>query len=253
MPVRDLELILPEWPAPANVRAAATTRAGGVSTGPFASLNLGKATEDRPEAVAANRRLLRGRLGLVREPAWLHQVHGNVVVRADAVTDPPAADASWTDQAGVSCVVLVADCLPVLFCDRAGTRVAAAHCGWRGLASDVLGATVRALEVEAGELLAWLGPAIGPDAFEVGPEVRKAFTDRWPETDAAFHASREDRSMCDLYEIARIQLHALGVHNVFGGGHCTLTDSARFYSFRRDGLTGRMAALAWLDGTAVAE
>lgn len=244
--MRELELILPDWPAPSNVRAVATTRAGGVSAGPFASLNLGKATEDRPEDVAANRRLLRGRLGLSREPAWLHQVHGNDVVRADTVDEAPAADAGWTETPGVACAVLVADCLPVLFCDRAGSRVAAAHCGWRGLASDVLETTIDALGVEPGELLAWLGPAIGPDAFEIGPEVRGAFTERWPEMSAAFRSGHGDRSFCDIYEIARIRLRALGLRDVFGGGFCTVNDPGRFYSFRRDGLTGRMAALAWL-------
>ncbi|HEX7029100.1 MAG TPA: peptidoglycan editing factor PgeF [Gammaproteobacteria bacterium] len=247
--MRDLQLILPGWSAPSNVRAAATTRAGGVSEGPFASLNLGNLTEDRPDAVAANRRLLRGRLGLTREPAWLHQIHGNVVVRADEVTEPPAADASWTDRPGVACVAMVADCLPVLFCDRAGTRVAAAHGGWRGLASGVLETTVEALGVEPGELLAWLGPAIGPDAFEVGTEVREAFTDRWPETEAAFRRGREERWLCDIYAIARIQLLELGVREISGGGFCTVNDE-RFYSFRRDGMTGRMAGLVWLEAVA---
>lgn len=248
--MRDMKLILPEWPAPANVRAVATTRAGGVSEGPFASLNLGTMTEDTSDAVLANRRLLRGRLGLSREPAWLHQIHGKVVVRADEVKEPPAADASWTDQPGVACVVLVADCLPVLFCDRAGTRVAAAHGGWRGLASGILEATVDALGVESGELLAWLGPAIRPDAFEVGPEVREAFTKRWPETEAAFRAGNDDRCFCDIHEIARIQLRALGVRDVFGGDFCTVKDADRFYSFRRDGMTGRMAGLVWLEAVA---
>ncbi|HEX7047862.1 MAG TPA: peptidoglycan editing factor PgeF [Gammaproteobacteria bacterium] len=245
-----MQLILPQWPAPSNVRAVATTRAGGVSEGPFASLNLGTMTEDTSDAVLANRRLLRGRLGLAREPAWLHQVHGNVVVHADEVEEPPAADASWTDRPGVACVVLVADCLPVLFCDRAGTRVAAAHGGWRGLASGILEATVDALGVEPGELLAWLGPAIGPDAFEVGPDVREAFTKRWSETEAAFRAGRGDRFFCDIHEITRIQLRALGVHDVFGGEFCTVKDAERFYSFRRDGMTGRMAGLAWLEAVA---
>lgn len=252
MPRHDMQLVLPEWPAPSNVRAVATTRAGGVSTGPFASLNLGHMTEDAPEAVTANRRLLSGRLGLSREPAWLQQVHGNVVVRADVVREPPAADASWTDQPDVHCVVLVADCLPVLFCDRAGTRVAAAHGGWRGLAGGILDATVEALGVEPGELLAWLGPAIGPDAFEVGPEVHDAFVTRWPETATAFRAGRGDRFMCNIARIARIRLDALGVREVSGGGFCTMNDSDRFYSFRRDGVTGRMAALIWLQ-EAVAE
>ena len=248
--MRELPLIVPDWPAPANVRAAMTTRVGGFSRGPFESFNLGQQTEDDPDAVAGNRRRLKARFGLEREPAWLHQVHGKDIVRADAVSEPPAADASWTDQPGAACVVLVADCLPVLFCDRAGTRVAAAHGGWRGLASGILETTVAAMDTEPGELLAWLGAAIGPEMFEVGPEVRKAFVERWPETAAAFRAGNGDRQLCDIYAIARIQLHALGVDAVYGGEHCTVSQPDTFYSFRRDGLTGRMAGLAWLAGPA---
>lgn len=244
--MRDLPLLVPEWPVPPGVRAVMTTRAGGFSRGPFASLNLGEQTEDDPRAVAGNRRRLKARLGLEREPAWLHQVHGSVVVRADAVDAPPAADASWTDRPGVACAVLVADCLPVLFCDRAGTRVAAAHCGWRGLASGVLAATIDAMGGRPDELVAWLGAAIGPGAFEVGPEVCEAFTTRWPRTEAAFLPGNGDRFHCDIYRIAREQLAELGVTSVHGGDHCTASEPERFFSFRRDGLTGRMAALVWL-------
>lgn len=247
--MREFPLLLPDWPAPPNVRAVATTRRGGVSQGAFASLNLGQQTEDDPVAVTANRRLLGARLGLRREPAWLHQIHGTALVRADQVDEPPAADGSWTDQEAVACVVLVADCLPVLFCDRAGTRVAAAHGGWRGLASGILGETVEVLGSAPQDLMAWLGPAIGPDAFEIGPEVRKAFVERWPATEAAFRPGRGDRWFCDIYEIARIQLRELGVGDVYGGGWCTHSDPDRFYSFRRHGLTGRQAALIWLDSS----
>lgn len=244
--MRELPLLLPEWPAPSTVRAACTTRGGGVSQGAFASLNLGQQTEDDPIAVASNRRLLKGRLGLRREPAWLHQIHGTALVKADQVDMPPAADGSWTDRNDVACVVLVADCLPVLLCDRAGTRVAAAHGGWRGLASGILAQTVRVLGRPPQELMAWLGPAIGPEAFEVGPEVRKPFVERWPATEAAFREGKGDRWFCDIYEIARVQLNKLGVMDVYGGGLCTYSDPERFYSFRRHGLTGRQAALIWL-------
>jgi len=252
--IRELPILLPDWPAPANVRAAATTRRGGVSLGPFTSLNLGRNTEDDPDAVSANRRHLRARLGLTREPAWLHQVHGADVVRAtEDSADSPAADASWTDHPGIACTILAADCLPVLFCDRNGTRVAAAHGGWRGLANGILDRTVDAMGVAPAELIAWLGPAIGPDAFEVGPEVRTAFVERWPETTAAFRAGQGDRWFCDIWSVARIQLRELGVTEIHGGGDCTFADEDRFFSFRRDGTTGRMASLVWLDLQAVAE
>lgn len=251
--MRELSLVLPEWPAPANVRAVATTRQGGVSRGPFESLNLGLHTGDDLEAVYANRRRLHARLSLVREAAWLQQVHGVDVVNADGVIEPLTADASWTDKEGVACAVLTADCLPVLLCDRKGRRVAAAHGGWRGLANNILGKTIDAMGVQADELMAWLGPAIGPDAFEVGPEVRAAFMDRWPETETALRAGQGDRWFCDIYSVARIQLQALGVTAIYGGGFCTFNEPDRFYSYRRDGETGRMASLIWLDERAVAE
>ena len=246
----ELPILLPDWPAPANVRAAATTRRGGVSRGPFAALNLGTQTEDDPDAVRANRKRLQGRLGLAREPVWLHQIHSAIVIRADEVQEAPAADAAWTERADVACTVLTADCLPILFCDQNGARVAAAHGGWRGLASGILAETVRALDVPSPELMAWLGPAIGPDAFEVGPEVRKAFVDRWPDTAMAFREGKSDRWFCDIYDIARIQLRELGITDIYGGGFCTVTDEERFYSFRRDGRCGRMASLIWLDSVA---
>ncbi|MDE3011327.1 MAG: peptidoglycan editing factor PgeF, partial [Pseudomonadota bacterium] len=207
-------LILPDWPAPPNVRALVTTRAGGVSAPPCDSFNLGERSGDDPAAVAANRAHLRQLLP--GEPVWLHQVHGTRVVRLP--TDPDQqADAAWSTQPGSPCLVLTADCLPVLFCDRQGTRVAAAHAGWRGLADGVLEATVQALGVTPGELLAWLGPAIGQDAFEVGPEVRAAFLARDPAAAEAFRAGREDRWHADLYLLARQRLAAAGVDRVSGG------------------------------------
>jgi YfiH family protein len=256
--MRDIPFILPDWPAPSNVRAAVTTRAGGASTGSYTHFNLGANTGEDPDIVAANRRRLAARLGLLHEPAWLRQVHGTTVIDAGAVNGTPEADASWTSLSGVACVVLTADCLPVLFCDRAGTRVAAAHGGWRGLAAGILANTVAAMDCAANEVLAWLGPAIGPDAFEVGPEVRAAFTASWPETAAAFRNGQGDRWFCDLYAIARVQLRALGVREISGGGFCTVTDE-RFYSYRRNrqgrdgGETGRMASLVWLEPRAVAK
>lgn len=252
--MRDMPFILPDWDAPPNVRAVVTTRAGGASTGPYAAFNLGMNTGEDLDVVAGNRRRLAARLDLAVEPAWLRQVHGTVVVDAAATDGEPEADASFTTKTGVACAVLTADCLPVLFCDRAGTRVAAAHAGWRGLASGVLANAAAAMASAAEELVAWLGPAIGPGAFEVGPEVRAAFVERWPETAAAFHSGRGDRWFCDLYAVARVQLRALGVREISGGGFCTFTDAERFYSWRRDGgKTGRMASLVWLASPAVAK
>lgn len=236
--------LTPEWPVPASVKACVTTRAGGVSAAPFDSLNLGDHVGDAPEAVAENRRRLRAALGC--EPAWLRQVHGVEVVLADP-SFTAQADACWTGEPGIACSVLTADCLPALFCDRAGTRVAAAHAGWRGLVGGVLEATLDALVVAPAEVLVWLGPAIGPEAFEVGPEVREAFLDQNSEAAQVFVPSRNPgRFMADLYQLARIRLAACGVTAVHGGGFCTFSDP-RFYSYRRAPRTGRFASLIWLE------
>lgn len=235
--------LLPDWPAPANVRACVTTRAGGVSLPPFDGLNLGDHVEDEPQAVAENRRLLVELLGC--RPAWLKQVHSPDVVAADPA-QVPTADASWTATPGTACVVLTADCLPALFCDRAGTRVAAAHAGWRGLAGGVLENTVAALGVEPDELLVWLGPAIGPQSFEVGAEVREAFVAQHAEAERAFVPSANaGKYLADLYSLARIRLAAIGVTAVHGGGLDTFSDP-RFFSYRRAARTGRFASLVWL-------
>ena len=236
----------PSWPAPAGVCAVSTTRAGGVSPPPYDSLNLGSAVEDAPEHVEENRRRLQQQAGMPRQPLWLRQVHGRRVVAAHDAVDGVEADAAWTDRPGVPCAVLTADCLPVLFCDRAGTRVAAAHAGWRGLAGGVLEATVDALAVDSAQVLAWLGPAIGPDGFEVGEEVRERFLALDPGASAAFRPSPDGRWLADLYRLARRRLNGLGVKEVRGGGLCTYTDSRRFFSYRRDGETGRMATVIWL-------
>jgi YfiH family protein len=235
--------LLPDWPAPARVLACVTTRLGGVSQSPFDSFNLGDHVEDDPHSVFDNRQRLQAAIGCA--PAWLRQVHGVQVVAADA-EQILEADASYAAVGGVVCAVLTADCLPVLFCDRAGTRVAAAHAGWRGLAGSVLEATVQAMALPAEQLLAWLGPAIGPAAFEVGAEVREAFVSTHPEAADAFVPSLNDgRFMADIYALARIRLAACGVTAVYGGGFCTVTDP-RFYSYRRAARTGRFASLVWL-------
>jgi polyphenol oxidase len=236
--------LIPDWPAPARVKACVTTRAGGVSLAPFDSLNLGNHVDDDPTAVAENRRRLTDHFAIT--PAWLQQVHGTVVVEADP-THVATADASWTATPGIACTAMTADCLPVLFCDRAGTRVAAAHAGWRGLANGVLEATLDSLALPADEILAWLGPAIGPQAFEVGPEVREAFVAQRPETTRAFVPSHNaGKFLADIYALARLRLAARGVTAVYGGGLCTVTDP-RFFSYRRNPRTGRFASLVWME------
>jgi hypothetical protein len=240
--------IEPRWPARQRVRALCTTRSGGVSTGPFASLNLADQVGDEPSCTERNRALLRERLGLPADPLWLRQVHGCSVADSDA--DPPncEADASVAFRPGKVCAVMTADCLPLLLCDREATRVAAVHAGWRGLAAGVVEAAVERLSVAPREVLCWLGPAIGPQAFEVGPEVRARFLEQGgKDTKAAFRPSPGAKWLADIYALATERLHALGVEQVWGGGLCTYTDSERFFSYRRAGVTGRMASLIWID------
>jgi purine-nucleoside/S-methyl-5'-thioadenosine phosphorylase / adenosine deaminase len=236
--------IVPEWPAPLRVKSLITTRQGGVSAGPYASFNVSDHVGDDPEAVRHNRARLRTRLPA--EPKWLKQVHGARVAFVDGALYPKEADGAAARQPGTVCAVMVADCLPVLFCDEAGTTVGIAHAGWRGIASGILEQTVAAMGAAPSSLLAYFGPAIGPAAFEVGEEVRQAFVG--PESDSAeaFVPGTPGKWMCDLYAIAKRRLVAAGVTRIYGGGLCTLLDAERFYSFRRDGATGRMAALIWL-------
>ena len=238
--------LIPDWPAPAGIRACVTTRAGGVSLAPFDSFNLGDHVDDDPSAVAHNRQRLTHIFDV--QPAWLSQVHGVVVAPANP-EQIVEADASWTATPGIACTVMTADCLPALFCDRAGTRVAAAHAGWRGLAAGVLEAAAHSLNVEPDDILVWLGPAIGPAVFEVGGEVRDVFIDDMPQAATAFVPSvNEDRYMADIYELARLRLARYGITAVYGGGFCTVTDP-RFYSYRRSPRTGRFASLVWIEKT----
>lgn len=239
-----VELLVPDWPAPANVRALQTTRRGGVSPAPWDSFNLGDHVGDDPLRVQANRAALRRHLPA--EPCWLQQVHGIHTVDAAQTADLPTADASFARQAGAVCAVMTADCLPVLFCDRAGTVVAAAHAGWRGLQAGVLEATLVAMAVPAGEVLAWLGPAIGPAAFEVGDEVRAAFLAVDPAAAAAFKPHASGKWLADIYLLARQRLQAAGITSISGGDFCTVNAPESFFSYRRDGVTGRMASLIWL-------
>jgi YfiH family protein len=241
-PSRDW--IVPDWPAPANVRALITTRSGGVSTGPFASMNLGQRVDDDIQSVRTNRASLRELLPA--EPKWLLQVHGVDVVNADTLQKLAEADAAVAWNPGSVCTVMVADCLPVLLTDRAGRVVAAAHAGWRGLAAGVLENTVRGMDIAADKLLAYLGPAIGPSAFEVGADVRDAFLARSADAASAFIAHKPGKWLADLFALARQRLRASGVRQIYGGGLCTYSDPRRFFSHRRDKVTGRMAALIWL-------
>jgi YfiH family protein len=244
--------IQPDWPAPPRVRALTTTRDGGVSTGAWASLNLGLHVGDDPASVRANRRRLVAAANLPAEPIWLEQVHGTHVVqlhpgdcdRRSALQ----ADAAWTSDADVVCCVMTADCLPVLLCDAAGSRVAVAHAGWRGLAAGVIAATVEAMG--GGELVAWLGPAISQPAYEVGPEVRAACIAQDPAAAEAFKANAAGRWQADLYRLARRALQRAGVVSIHGGDFCTRSDARRFFSHRREAPCGRMASLIWLADTA---
>lgn len=238
--------IKPDWPLPDGVQAAVTLRDGGVSQGSYASLNPATHVADDSAAVAENRRIIRQQLGLPSEPVWLQQVHGIEVIKANPAPENaiPHADASYSDQAGTVCAVLTADCLPLLFCSDDGEKIAAAHGGWRGLQAGIIQQTLNALNCS--ELSVWLGPAIGPQQFEVGDDVRQAFVDNSPIHATAFIVKTPDKWLADIYLLARQQLNALGVDRVYGGDFCTVSDASRFYSYRRDGATtGRMASLIW--------
>jgi len=246
--------IVPDWAAPRNVRTLITTRAGGVSGGPFAAgagggMNIGLKSGDVIEDVRSNRARLRA--VLPNEPCWLQQVHGATVVRADAASAPATADAAISLQPGCVCAVSIADCLPVLFADRGGRAVGAAHAGWRGLAAGVIQNTAREMRAMLGDagadLVAYLGPAIGPAHFEVGAEVLAAMGEQLPQAGLAFAPASKGKYLADLFALARQALALVGIERIFGGGDCTFSDATRFYSYRRDRVTGRHAALIWLE------
>lgn len=234
-----------DWPAPPGVHAFTTLRGGGVSTGSFASLNPASHVGDGLLHVLENRRRISEMLQLPNEPVWLEQVHGVRTVQADAVQGLERADAAFTAVKGVVCAVLTADCLPVLLCTQSGTAVAAAHAGWRGLLDGVVESTVAAMPNEP--LYAWLGPAIGPQCFEVGDEVRTAFINKASIFAEAFVAKDNGKWLADIYRLGRLTLQQLGVYAIYGGEYCTVSDRQRFFSYRRDGQTGRMASLIWLE------
>lgn len=240
-----IECIHPAWPAPSTVRACTTTRIGGVSEGPWAGLNLGDHVGDDSDAVAENRARLSAQLGLPERPRWLDQVHGTRVCLPSG-NNALSADACFEDRPGHVCAVLTADCLPVLFCNQSGTGIAAAHAGWRGLLAGVLEQTAAAFEDPPDRLMAWLGPAIGPAAFEVGDEVRAGFLAEDPAGGVHFRDHGPGHWLADLYGLARDRLTRAGIGSVSGGGLCTFSDPVRFFSYRRDGISGRMASLIWL-------
>jgi polyphenol oxidase len=242
--MRPADWIVPDWPASSRVRAFITTRAGGVSAGPYATFNLGDLTADDPDAVRANKARLDALLPA--PPRWLRQVHGARVVHADYLTSAVEADAVYSATPGVVCAVKIADCMPVLLADAAGTVVAVAHAGWRGLAAGVLETTVAALPVAPDALMAYLGPAIGPSAFEVGDEVRAAFCDVDAAAAEAFRGLRPGKWLADLFRLGRMRLARCGVTQIHSGGLCTYSNPERFYSHRRNPVTGRMAALIWI-------
>ena len=236
--------IIPDWPAPARVKAIQTTRQGGVSAAPYGSLNLGGHVGDNPLAVERNRILLNKLLP--SEPVWLEQIHGTLVANADRASCQPQADACIARHRAAVCAVMTADCLPVLLCDAQGGVVGAAHAGWRGLCDGVIEATVLAMGVAPQSLMAWLGPAISQENFEVGDEVRAAFVTVQPQAASAFIAGQSGKWFADIYALARLRLNALGITQIYGGGRCTYRERGQFFSYRRDGVTGRMGTFIWL-------
>lgn len=237
-------LIIPNWPAPPNVRALQTTRIGGFSRVPYDSLNLGSHVNDAPLDVARNRMLLNTLMP--SEPVWLEQVHGILVANADSASCLPRADACIATHRSAVCVVMTADCLPVLLCDRQGAVVGAVHAGWKGLAAGVIETAVHAMNVPTKNLMAWLGPAISQEAFEVGAEVREVFIEADSRAESTFVAGQSGKWLADIYALARLRLNALGVRNIYGGDYCTYKDAKNFFSYRRDGVTGRMGTFIWL-------
>jgi YfiH family protein len=240
------DFIQPNWPAANKIRAYTTTRIGGVSVAPYDSFNLAAHVGDNLDQVEKNRAILREKLQLPAEPLWLTQTHGTHVVAADATQPYIEADASYTDRPNVVCAVQTADCLPLLICNRDATLVAAIHAGWKGLAAGVIESTLTTLNVPGNELLVWLGPAMGPQAFEIGKDVYQAFTDKHSEAELGFKAISAEKWLANIYLLAKQRLHAFGITAIYGGEFCTFTESEKFFSYRRNPITGRMASLIWI-------
>ncbi|WP_261857804.1 peptidoglycan editing factor PgeF [Photobacterium sanguinicancri] len=239
--------IIPDWPAPTNVKAISTTRVGGTSVAPYQSFNLGLHVGDDPLAVCHHRDSLQQQLQLPSSPAWLNQTHSTTVLTlTKPLLEVVDADGSYTQQSGIACTVMTADCLPVLLCDKAGTQVAAVHAGWRGLVDGIIEQALALFNAPSSDILVWLGPAIGPQQFEVGEEVRQQFMAVLPEAECAFTAHGE-KWLADIYQLARQRLCHSGITHIYGGEHCTVTESDTFFSYRRDGVTGRQASLIWIE------
>ncbi len=241
-------ILTPDWPAPANVNACTTLRLGGVSEAPYDTFNLADHVGDNETHVKANRQLLTNWLHLPNEPVWLKQTHSTIVLPAISSNRNQTADATFSDQPEQVCVVMTADCLPILLCHRQGTQVAAIHAGWRGLADGIIEKTLEKMALPPDDILVWLGPAIGPRVYELGEEVRQCFIEKDSAADSAFIPSKNDgRWLGNLYHLATLRLHKQQVFAIYGGQYCTYTDNKRFFSYRRDGIhTGRMASLIWM-------
>lgn len=235
--------LVPDWPAPANIHAATTLRSGGVSYGVFNSLNPAAHVGDNADLVRQNRKIIKDMLALPSEPVWLEQIHSNRVVNAVKTEALQQADASYSGDPNIVCAVMTADCLPLLVCSTDGSKVAAIHAGWRGLLAGIISNTITAMQTR--NVLIWLGPAIGADCFEVGAEVRDAFIEKSSAFSLAFEKKTNGKWLADIYQLARIDLAALGINSIYGGNFCTVTEEDRFYSYRRDKETGRMATLIW--------
>lgn len=245
-----MTILYPNWPTPKNVHACSTLRHGGVSLTPYASFNLGMHVGDNPTAVAQNRTLLMQKAALPQEPVWLDQVHGTRVIHLDhhSSTQSTQADGSYTTQPGQVCIIMTADCLPILFCSQAGDEVAAAHAGWRGLCNGIIENTVRHFHAAPQQIQVWLGPAIGPRQFEVGPEVKQQFEQHNPNASQAFQLidNVQQKYLADIYLLAKQRLNAIGITAIFGGDRCTMSEPQSFFSYRREHTTGRMATMIWL-------
>jgi YfiH family protein len=242
-----LDLITPDWPAPHLIKAYTTTRTGGFSHFPFDSLNMGIQVGDNLDCITKNRQLIQTTFGLKKPIIWLEQMHGNKAISADLPINTCTADAIYSRKTHTVCAVQTADCLPLLLCSSSGHCVAAIHAGWKGLSSGIVENTIDALALKPSDILAWLGPAIGPQAFVVGEEVFQAFSEKDPVAESAFHYMGNRQWLANLYKLARQRLHKLGIDSVFGGNYCTFTDNKRFFSYRRDQITGRMLSFIWIN------
>jgi len=250
MPTITIPIIKPNWPAPENIQAFSTTRQGGVSTGAYESFNLSTYVGDNLQHVLENRKILKRSIrcqtpNTALEPLWLEQQHGTLVVDADN-PETLFADGSYTNQKNIICSIFTADCLPILLCDKSGTEVAAIHAGWRGLLNGVIESGVRKFKSHPATIMAWLGPAIGPNKFEVGPEVQKAFVNKDNQAKSCFKQNRSNHFLADIYKLATLRLQKSGITDIYGGSYCTFSSTERFFSYRRDGKCGRMANLIWI-------